>query len=185
MTLSQEKRSRACLRGAGAIVGDERRIGGDAIHERGERLRLARAEEQAGVLDHFAVLRLVVHQRAVAESHRLDQRRMRPAHLRGVHVGQRVALQLAVAVPVDSARKQHPGARRLVQALFVFSGIWGVADNHEPLGQAGLLVGGNHGVRVVFGLQAADVEKVAVGFEAEPIERGAAGVASDRDSHTG
>src|SRR5205085_5172473 len=92
----------------------------------------------AGIPDRFDVLRRGECQHAVAESHRLEQRWMRAANFRGVHVAIGVLLQRTIIASKNKTGKNDAtiASRASLEIVDVFSGVRRVADDQKFVGSA-------------------------------------------------
>ena len=119
---------------------------------------------QAGVADDLDVFRRGQRQDAVAVAHRLDERRVRAADLRGVDVAVSVLLQGTVGVAEDEAREDDAAvaARERAQAADVLVRVGRVADDQKLVRRPHAPERLDDHRRVVFGFEARDVEHVTV-----------------------
>ncbi len=175
------------LAGPGAVVLDELGLVEEALELGGQRRHaLLAGERQAGVADRLDVRRVIVDEHAVAGGERLEDDRVRAAHLgrRAEDVG--VALQLPVAAAEDVAGEDDARVAGALDLLDVVVGVGRAADDDElhpprPLARDAAERLDEH-VGVVLGLQAADEQDVAARLQPEAVERLGALVAGVLDA---
>ena len=95
---------------------------------------------------------------------------MGAADLGGVYGRARGREQAPVPVAVHGAREAHSRIGGPLHLGDEVRGVGGVADHDQGQVAVCLGVGGDHAVRVVLRLEAADVEKVAPGFESQLVQ---------------
>ena len=155
---------------------DQRRLGEQTLQHLGQRRPAARAAvAKTGVPNCLQVLRRVVDHDAVAEGHRLHQRRMRAAHLGGLDEDQRVAGQLGVGIAELVAGEDDRGVapRAGLERGDVLRDVGRVAGDHTFHIRRGapLPAQGQPGLHQVMGAvlrhQPADEQHVAARHQAE------------------
>ena len=86
---------------------------------------------------------------------------MSSADLGGLYVGGGMREQLAIALPVDRARKKDARVRFRSNAGNVLARVRRVADDYQRCRARDIAVGGNDGVGVVLRLQAGNVARIS------------------------
>ena len=110
----------------------------------------------SGIANYLQIRRRVIHQYAIAVSHRLDQRRVRATNLVRKHEEVGILLKLGVAIAVHSSGKHYPWVARRFQGADIFFLPRIVAHDDQLSPGDRVLEGANKNVDIVFGNQAAD-----------------------------